>query len=252
MNPSVIPPETIAQPPLDEWEARFGRCASEAELALEAELRRLPLGEVGARVRDEFLYEHVVFAGRPVEQVAGEFALSPRTVSNIVRAMMRQSAVRQARLDAMTLCQLYDEEERLELLAQGAMMAWRASSRPERRVRTAESRRLRSTTTSYRERLGQPRYLEIANRADVELMHLRPQLERRTREMLAESERLARVRVRTVPHRTRRRISMSGKTLRLPLFGRKASVARSAAVTMHAVVAHHHGKCVVGIPPPDS
>ena len=252
MNRADAEFERLATLSDEEWEARFGPCATEEGLALEAELRWFPLREVGPSMRDSLIYEQLEFAGRSAESLAEEHGLAPRTIRTIARATLRWSARRQVELDRMTLAELYDEDDRFELLAESAMAAFWSSFSPERRVSTRESARGTSTTTLIRPRVGLHRYSEIGRRVTIERIHLRHLIDRRIEEMLAEEARLARVRVRTVPRRTRRRKAMGGRRFQLPRFVRTARIARSAAAWNIELLTSPRGKLLVGIPPPDS
>ena len=216
-------------------------------------LRRMKLATFGPTERDRAIYRAVELYGEELEHIAQRHQLSVRTVKNIARTMRKRFAQQQYGWDRMSFAQLCDEEARLRGLERTLREALVASTSPLTTVRTVESRgRVRKITTT-KTRHGDLRFLDQHGRVQGELLAIEHALDARTPAEEAAEARRAYNHARTVPRRTRRRKSLTGRVLRLPktVRARPARCSETGlAWLLRTLGLFESGVVRIGIPPP--
>jgi hypothetical protein len=233
----------------------------QAELEI---LRATKLAEFGPTLRDRQIFYAAEF-GEPVERISRRFGLSVRTVKNVVGIVRDRLARELAVWKRMTLDQLLEEDERLRRLAWAAQTGGESPVTSTVRTETARGGREHTTTRPGQFRL---RIFAAAERIGLVLDGLGLYIERREAEEDAGvrgDSRMApqgagctgderqEVAVVAPPRRVRRRKSLSGRRLRVPLFVRALPVRRSACdgfIVLRPRLTSKNWVRRIGIPPP--
>jgi hypothetical protein len=183
------------------------------------EMLRTPQELLGPLVRDEFIFHAICVERRPAEEVAAEFGLAPRTARNIARETQRRLARTACRWSELSPAELAAERERLLALREGALMAWEASRRPRVHRRISHGRfATRMTTVTCSAGAARWRFLILAERAMTDLTAIERLIARRETAEPGYAK------------RARRRKSLSGKVLRVPLFVRARRVSSAVLI----------------------